>query len=396
MRPQRQMLMATMFFSLAPMALAVPTAAQEAVKPKEVAFDASQRSKTAIPKLRSGTDESYIEVYGQINKGLLIFDDGGSTLGYFPVDNDNSSTRGGIRTYAAINEVWSIGGNAEAEWNPYSTANVDQLNRDDFDWNTWQLRKLEFYTESRNLGKLSLGQGSMASDGTAESDLSGTSVVGYSKIQDMAGGQFFRLTDGTLSSVHVKNAFTNFDGLQRKLRARYDTPKFAGFSLGTSVGTQVIPNESPYVTVWDVAARYENTIGDYKLGGAVAFSRPGDDENLYDGSVSVLHEPSGLSLTLAAAYSDQEPADARYGYVKLGYQADFFEVGKTAMSIDYYVGGDIAGPATDSTSFGAQLVQNLDYYQTELYLGARSYDYEDPDDDFDHSLAFLAGARVKF
>jgi hypothetical protein len=394
MRTQRFVPTIAMFFPLAALTLAVPAAAQQAVTPTEAAFDASQR-KTWIPKLRSGTDESYIEVYGQINKGVLVFDDGGSTLGYFPVDNDNSSTRGGIRTYAEINEIWSLGGNVEAEWNPYSTANVNQLNRDDFDWDTWLLRKLEVYTESKNLGKLWGGQGSMASDGTAEVDLSGTSVIGYSKIQDMAGGQFFRLADGTLSDVQVKDAFNNFDGLQRKLRGRYDTPKFAGFSFATSVGTQVVPEET-HITVWDLAALYENTIGDFKVGGAAAYSQPGEDQNLFDGSVSVLHEPTGLSVTFAAAYQDKESLDSRYGYAKLGYQADFFDVGKTAMSVDYYFGKDVADNDTDSTSFGAQLVQNLDYYQTELYLGVRSYDFNDAADETDNSVAFLTGARMKF
>ena len=56
----------------------------------------------------------------------------------------------------------------------------------------------------------------------------------------------------------------------------------------------------------------------------------------------------------------------------------------------------MAAGGSDSTAFGAQLVQNLDYLRTELYLGARSYNYEEAAADFDDSLAVLAGARVKF
>ena len=374
------------------LALAMPAAAQDSAATKAPDADKS----TLIPKLRVGDDNSYLEFYGQINKGLLVFDDGGSTLGYGPVDNGNSSSRIGIRLYGAINEGWSLGGNLEWEWNPYSTNNVTQLNRGDFDWDTNLLRKAEFYLESKELGKLWLGQGSMASDSTAEADLSGTTVVGYSLVADMAGGPFFREADGTLTSVHVKDAFTNFDGLGRKLRARYDTPKFlGGFSLATSVGTQVVPDETN-VTVWDIAARYDNTFEDVKVSGAVAYSRPGDDQNLVDASVSFLHEPTGLSLTLAAAYSDEQTVDGKYGYIKLGYQTDIFEAGKTAFSVDTYFGDDIAAAGSSSTSFGAQIVQNLDYLQTELYLGARSYSYEEASVDIDTSYAFLAGARMKF
>ena len=100
---------------------------------------------------------------------------------------------------------------------------------------------------------------------------------------------------------------------------------------------------------------------DFKVSGAIAYSEPSVDQQLFDGSISILHDPSGISLTVAAAYSDEAIDDGRYGYVKLGYQTDFFEVGKTAMSVDAYYGEDIAANGSDSTSFGAQLVQNLDY-----------------------------------
>jgi hypothetical protein len=371
----------------------VPAAAGDVPKLTEAAVTESPT--TLIPELRSGTDENYVEIYGQINKGLLVFDDGGSTLGYFPVDNGNSSSRGGMRIYSSLGNGWSLGGNLEAEWNPYSTNNVNQLNHGDYDWDTTLLRKAEIYLDCKPVGRVWLGQGSMASDSTAEVDLSGTSVVGYSLVSDMAGGSFFRVADGALSSVHVKDAFTNFDGVGRKLRVRYDTPTFVGFSLATSVGTQVVPDDTG-ITVWDVAVRYETTVEDYKLAAVVAFSKPDDDESLVDGSISFLHEPTGLSLTLAAAYSDEEMADGRYGYAKLGYQTNIFQVGKTAFSVDAYFGEDIADEATDSRSLGAQVVQHLDYLQTELYLGARWYTYEEASTDFDDSFAVLAGARIKF
>src|SRR5262245_47500623 len=89
--------------------------------------NAQEKKKTWIPKLRAGTDETYIELYGHINKGLLVYDDGHSTLGYFPVDNDNSSTRAGLTYYNEVNDNWSVTGNLEAEWTPYSTKSVNQL-----------------------------------------------------------------------------------------------------------------------------------------------------------------------------------------------------------------------------------------------------------------------------
>lgn len=377
------------------LATAGTVAAQEPAKPAAQPTETSKAPEHWIPKLRLGDDNAYFEFYGQINKGLLIYDDGGQTNNYFPVDNGNSSSRAGFRIYSLMEKGWSFGANLEWEWNPYSTTNVNQLNEDHFDWGTDLLRKAEIYLDSKDYGKFWFGQGSMASDATAEVDLSGTTVVGYSLVSDMAGGPFFRNDDGTLSTVHVKDAFTNYDGLSRKLRVRYDTPSFGGFSFATSVGTQVVP-ETTDVTVWDMAVRYDETYDAFKVGAAIAFSRPGDGNSIYDASVSVLHLDTGLSLTLAAALSDKETVDGHYGYVKVGYQADIFEVGKTAFSVDAYFGKDIAGRGSKSDSYGAQVVQNLDYLQTELYLGARTYSLEQETANLQDSFAVLGGARIKF
>ncbi|HEV7318616.1 MAG TPA: porin [Ensifer sp.] len=380
---------------IAALAAADTGAAQEPAKAAQQPTTASKAGERWLPKLRLGDDSAYFEFYGQINKGLLIYDDGGTTENYFPVDNGNSSSRAGFRIYTLMEKGWSFGANLEWEWNPYSTTNVNQLNEGDFDWGTDLLRKAEIYLDSKEYGKLWFGQGSMASDTTAEVDLSGTDVVGYSLLSDMAGGPFFRREDGTLSTVHVRDAFTNYDGLSRKLRVRYDTPSLGGLTFATSVGTQVVPERTD-VTVWDIAARYNETYDAFKVSAAVAFSRPGDGNSLYDASVSVLHIETGLSLTLAAGYSDKDVVDGRYGYAKLGYQTDIFEVGKTAFSIDAYFGKDIAGEGSESRAFGAQVVQSLDYLQTELYLGARSYSLEQRSADLQDSVAVLGGARIKF
>lgn len=350
---------------------------------------------TLLPRLRVGDDQAYIQLYGQIDKGILIYDDGHSTLGYPGVDNANSSTRAGLTLYGALENEWSVGGNIEAQWTPYSTSNVNQLNRSDVDWDEFLLRKAEIYIDSSKLGRIWLGQGSMASDSTSELDLSGTSVVGYSSVADSAGGQLFRFPDGTLSRVSVGRVFSNFDGLGRKLRVRYDTPSFAGFSFGASVGTQVVPEETD-VTVWDLAAKYHNTFTDYEVAAGLAYSRPGDGQNRLNGSVSVLHAPSGVSLTLAAAHSDNGATDPYYGYIKLGYQTDIFDAGKTAFSVDTYYGESIDAEHSRSRSVGAQLVQSLDYLQTELYFGVRLYSYDEKSFNFEGGTAVLVGARAKF
>jgi hypothetical protein len=237
----------------------------------------------------------------------------------------------------------------------------------------------------------------MASDGTAEIDLSGTHVIGYSKVQDTAGGQIFAVSNTPgFSSVTVNDAFDNLDGLSRLMRLRYDSPDFAGFTFGTSVGRLVVGGDWSGMQ-WDVAANYADTIGDFQIKGAAAYSRPSSDEYRLNGSLSVLHQQSGINATIAGGHaSDPGSSDPEFVYAKLGYKTHFFDFGVTAFSADIYAGNDFVTAGSDSVSYGFQAVQNLDYYRTELYLGVRLYEYDDTAASYKPGLAVLTGARIKF
>ena len=360
------------------------------------ASGAARAAETFVPKLLVGDPSAYLQLYGQIDPGLLIADDGLATLGYAPVDNGNSSTRLGLRFYMGVYGGTFVGANLEAAYDPYSTNFVNQLNRGNPDWDRLLLRKAEGYLNSKQYGVLWLGQGSTASDGTAEVDLSGTEVIGYASIGELAGGQLFAFSHaGGLSDTDVGDVFNDLDGNGRKLRARYDTPSFAGFTLSGSYGTEVVP-EPTGVDVWDVALRYAGEFAGFRIASAVAYSNTGS-ANRYDGSISILSVPTGISVTAAGGYDQRlGRADGRYLYGKLGYQRQFFDSGVTAFSLDVYSGHDIKTAGSESFSWGAQLVQNFDYYQMQAYLGFRSYEYDDRAADYDRILAALTGFRLKF
>ena len=100
-------------------------------------------------------------------------------------------------------------------------------------------RYVEAWVDSKRFGKLSLGKGDSASNSTAEVDLSGTDVVQYASIADIAGGLLFRTNDDDLTDISVSDAFSDFDGLSRQNRVRYDTPRFYGFALaGSAISNQ--------------------------------------------------------------------------------------------------------------------------------------------------------------
>jgi hypothetical protein len=330
---------------------------------------------------------------GQINMGVLSYEDGGETNTYFPVDNDNSSSRARLQLLSGFGD-WSLEGIVEVEYQPVASNVVSQLDDDPiWDVSRSNLRKFESIFRSERYGTFWVGQGSMASDGTAEVDLSGTTVIAYSSVADTAGGHFFRFGDGTLSDTTVGGAFNNFDGLGRKVRIRYDTPSFNGFQLRASYGQDALNDDS--ADLYDVAGTYSGTLGDFALAAAAAYSwNTGSGVDRLSGSVSALHT-SGVSVTLAAGaqYGD---GDGRYGYGKLGYELGYFAFGKTAFSIDYYDGSDIAARRSDSSSLGLAVVQSVDAANLELWLTYRTYDYDDDISDYQSGQAIFGGARFRF
>lgn len=340
-------------------------------------------------------DHTTIQVYGQINEGILVFDDGEESTNYGLVGNANSSNRLGITSNTDFDSGWNMFSNIEFEYVPHRSSVLDQTDKNaaDYGFDKTNFRKIEIALDHERYGKLWLGQGSMASDGSAEVDFSGTGVISYSAVSDIGGG-LFRLDDGTLSDISTNGAYNNYDGLSRKMRVRYDTPSFSGFTLKTSYGQDVLNDED--ASLYDVAATYEGDYDTIKVGAAIAYAHnDGNDADIVSGSVSGLHTPTGLSLTFAGASHDTD-RDSTYGYAKLGLEREFFSVGSTAFAIDYYSGKDITIEGSDSSSYAFAMVQNVDNWNSQWYVGIRQYSYDDEDGEYEDGLSTMAGLRVRF
>ena len=339
-------------------------------------------------------DGTVIRFSGQLNMGILHYDDGQEDFTNF-VDNDNSSSRVRFQIFSPPGD-WTFESTLEAEYQPLASNVVSQLNDEpDWDFPSTNIRKAEIAFANERFGKLWLGQGSMASDGTAEVDNSGTAIIAYSSISDTAGGYFFRLDRDGLSDVTVGSATSNLDGLGRKLRVRYDTPTFQGFGLRTSFGQDALADRQD--NLYDVAAVYSGEFEDVDLDAAIGFARnEGTDTDILSGSISGLHKPTGLSLTFASGREFSDNVEGRYGYVKLGYQREFFDIGATAFSVDYYFGNDMAAAGSDSESVGLAAVQNIDDYNLQLWALWRDYSYDDQAGGYENGQAIFGGALFKF
>ncbi len=343
-----------------------------------------------------------LRFYGQINKGVLSYDDGQETESYGLIDNDNSNTRFGLTYTQKFGDEWTYLGTIEIAYAPFSTGNTSILQQSPpssaYEFTNANIRKIDNKFSHPRYGAFYLGQGDMASNNTAEVDLSGTTVISYSSVSDSAGAQLLRQSDGTLSDIEIKDAFTNYDGLSRKTRIRYDSPLWSGFGLRTSYGRDLLSDDSVVrdQDLYDIAAVYEGEFNDFKVVAQTAYSWKGSDITIFDASGSVLHVPTGLSFTAAAGTQDKSDVSGSYGYAKIGWQGDLVSWGKTAVSVDYYGGSDIAAEGSDSESWAFSVVQNVPRWNTELWMTWREYDYSETDTEFDSASAFFVGARFKF
>ncbi|MCA3446051.1 MAG: porin [Rhodobacter sp.] len=356
-----------------------------------------------LPKVETTfANGATLRFYGQINKGFLTYDDGQAAENYNLIDNDNSNTRFGLTYTQDFAGTWTYLGTLEIAYAPYSTSNSNILQPSPpasaYEFTNANIRKIDNKFSNPDVGVFYIGQGDMASNNTAEVDLSGTTVIAYSSVADSAGAQLLRQSDGTLSDIQIKNAFTNYDGLSRKVRIRYDSPSWSGFGLRTSYGRDLLSSNEEVrdQDLYDIAAVYEGAFNDFKVVAQTAYSWKGSDITIFDGSGSVLHVPTGLNFTLAAGSQDNAGVTGSYGYAKLGWQGDLVSWGKTAVSLDYYGGSDIAAEGSDSESWAVALVQNIPRWNTELWMTWRAYDYSETDTEFDSASAVFVGARFKF
>ncbi len=359
-------------------------AEDHANRAKEAALAGSQRGAT------SGQENVKLSISGQVNRAVNVADDGKNTTTYF-VDNDASNSRVRFVGTAKMTDDLTLGSRIEIALAPDDSSQVSQDNESPGDF--FNERWAEVSLASKQFGKISLGKGDTASNNTAEVDLSRTDVVQYASVADIAGGLFFRESSGnnSLTNIKISSVFNDQDGLSRQSRVRYDTPSIFGFSLAGSVVTDQRA---------DAALFWGGQGLGFKAAGAAAISNPNQDNAnyKYDGSFSILHEATGLNLTLSAGMLDVDnQGNPTNLYIKPGWIANFFDFGYTAFGVDYTRSLNLPTGTDDGYSVGAAVVQSLDKYATELYFQYRIYSLDlDSGPSVEDINVGTVGARIKF
>ena len=363
------------------------TQAEEAMSAAEQA----QRTERAVEKtVTSGQDRVKLAISGQVHRAVNLIDDGKNTDLYF-VDNDSSNTRLRFVGTAKATDDLTLGSRLEYAVTSNESSEVSQDNEDTGDF--FNTRWADLTLASKRFGKIWLGRGDTASNNTAEVDLSGVDVLAYSSVADPAGGMLFRESGGgnSLTTVSVGDAFNNRDGLSRRDRLRYDTPTFWGFHLAGSV----VSNQRYDASLWWSGQGYG-----FKTAAAAAIANPKNDNTdlQYDGSFSVLHEGTGLNLTMSAGLLDRDDqGDPTNLYVKGGWLTRFFPVGQTGFGVDYARSLNLPTGRDEGYSVGLGAVQQFEDFGTELYLGYRLYSLDrDVEPSVEDMNVGTVGARVKF
>jgi hypothetical protein len=337
-----------------------------AKNPDKETHNATAEKKTSVPAsvdkvvTSGGGERIKLAISGQTNRAVNIVDDGKSTDAYY-VDNDNSESRVRFVGTARATDDLTIGSQIELTIAPNKSSEVNQ--NDEETNNIFDQRITEATLDSRRFGKLSLGKGHTASYGSASQDLSRTDVISYAEISDTAGGMLFRQnSDDTLTNVRILDAFRAFNGLSRQNRVRYDSPTFHGFRLaGSAISDQR----------YDAALYWGGQGYGFKAAGAAAFVYPNEDDSdfQYDGSFSLLHENTGLNLTLSAGLVERDnQGDAQNYYAKAGWRTNFFSFGETAFGVDYTRSLNLPTGRDEGYSVGAAAVQQFEKFGTELYF----------------------------
>ncbi|CAK8723379.1 MAG: hypothetical protein CDV28_10377 [Candidatus Electronema aureum] len=350
---------------------------------------------SALP-IKSGNDKVQVQLYGEVDRAVMYADDGYQDK-IFHVDNTHSETRVGLNGEVTATQCLTVGGNVELKWeaNPARAVSMDEESIS----GEFAAELIEMYINTANAGKLSLGQGSTASDASSEVDLSGTDIIGNAGVADLGGGLSFydAAVDGysDLTADAVFHGGISAEGLGKINRVLYETRSFGGFTFGASAGEE---------EVVDFALSYAGEFNGNQLEAKAAWSNPGEGYNQINGSASLLLN-SGLNFTVAASSKDVDnmPAygdDPSFMYGKIGYKCDqLSSFGSTAVSVDYGIfnNADLLDAEQEATAIGVQFVQELSDYSTQLYAGYRAFSLEDNTGvDYEDISVVMAGARLSF
>lgn len=395
---------------------------------------------------RKGNRKVKLEVSGHVNEAVIWWDDSvESNAGIYT--NDASRTRFRFKGDAKIVDGWKAGYLIEIGVRGANSKRFDQdVDNAAPDDNGLDVRHSVWYVDSKSYGRVWVGLTGGAGESITEINVAGTGdVAKYSDVEDLGGGLALRLSNGLYSGgTNVVGGSSDNIRIRRLIRdggdqpgegrrynmIRYDTPEIAGFTATANWGED---------DTWEIGLRYKGEFSGFKVAAGIAYganNEQTDDVNGFQcpssvgidadckqlgGSISAMHEPTGLYANFAAGYMEDEKIDDILGpgaekrheffAVEAGIQQKWFPIGKTTIFGQYYNNdggslprtydavGHVLSSELDIYSLG--VMQGLDGASMNLYALYRHVEAEANTDiggplNFEDVDFFLTGAIIKF
>jgi Gram-negative porin len=342
--------------------------------------------------VRGASGKLSFRLYGQVNRALLLWNDGFDSSGHV-VDNHTSSSRFGFVGQATIKPGITAGYRLEIDAAFPSSDEI--FNAPDGHTgilagsNQLRVRQNYWTLAGKDLGAFSVGYQSPATDDVTIINLGSQmndAAVHYNNAfrirLDLAKPAI--ITDLTWGQIAH-----NVDSLRGNF-VRYDTPIINGFLLSAAL------NED----VWDVALRYQKEAYGFRFASGIGYMQ--DAEHDFEdvrGSASLIHDQTGLYASVAggvrhAKHSLAGPDDpAHFTYVQLGVSKQWLPFGKTTLYADhgFYKDFNVSEPLsinpdtnlpvvwgtltqTEVSRWGFGIEQGFDAAATIIYAQAHFYD----------------------
>jgi predicted porin len=344
-----------------------------------------------VPITANAADPVEFKWSGQISRALSFADNGVDDDVLF-VDNNNSGTRLRLTGKTGFGNGLEAGIHWETQFQENSSSAIDigDLDASNNDGFTSRKRDLWF---SGAFGKVSLGQGDGAANGTSEVDFSGTTIADYSgnNLDDgisFVGANGLKGTEDDPADVSVKNGsvFSNFDGLSRNDRIRYDTPKLGPVGLAISAGQER----------GEIGVRYSTKFGDGgKFGAAIGIVDRDRDNNSGFGQTGL-----SASLLLGSGFNvgvhygerdfDSRGVDAEGTYIKVGQK-----FGSHNVSIAFHQVDDLNQVGDEAERVNLSWVY-VPKKGIELFVSLNSEELSRTSGDLEDQDIFALGSRIKF
>jgi hypothetical protein len=232
-------------------------------------------------------------------------------------------------------------------------------------------------------GKVTMGHGSGAADGSLYKDQGGSVFLsGIEQGGSTFGGAIaYRTSAGGASGATVGGSGGGFDG-GRYDNLRYDTPKFGPLSAAIDVGD----NER-----WSASVSLSSKFSGASIIAKVGYEDFQGVDTLASSAGILFSQGTNISVSYSTTDSGNDPDNF---YIKLGHRWGPDRV--NSIAIDYQVTDDKAAAGDEATAWGIGFAHDIPGPKVTLYTGYKNWDLDRPGTATQDVDSFNMGARVRF